>query len=126
MTVFLQQLINGISLGSVYALFALGFTLIFGVLEIINLAHAAILAVGALLAYTLFTSLGAGLVIALLGASIGTGVLGVVIDVVKMDINKGLSDDKFVLKQPEGSATQTIGEAAAPPGRPAPPKERQP
>ena len=82
MTVFLQQLINGISLGSVYALFALGFTLIFGVLEIINLAHAAILAVGALLAYTLFTSLGAGLVIALLGASIGTGVLGVVIDVV--------------------------------------------
>jgi len=82
MTVFLQQLINGISLGSVYALFALGFTLIFGVLEIINLAHAAILAVGALLAYTLFTSLGAGLVIALLGASIGTGVLGVVIDFV--------------------------------------------
>ena len=80
MATFLQQLINGISLGSVYALFALGFTLIFGVLEIINLAHAAILAVGALLAYTLFTSLGAGLVVALLGASIGTGVLGVVID----------------------------------------------
>jgi len=81
MTVFLQQLINGISLGSVYALFALGFTLIFGVLEIINLAHAAILAVGALLAYTLFTSLGAGLAVALLGASLGTGALGVVIDV---------------------------------------------
>jgi branched-chain amino acid transport system permease protein len=82
MTVFLQQLINGISLGSVYALFALGFTLIFGVLEIINLAHAAILAVGALLAYTLFTSLGASLVVALLGASIGTGALGVGIDFV--------------------------------------------
>jgi len=81
MTVFLQQLINGISLGSVYALFALGFTLIFGVLEIINLAHAAILAVGALLAYTLFTSLGAGLAVALLGASLGTGALGIVIDV---------------------------------------------
>jgi len=81
MTVFLQQLIHGISLGSVYALFALGFTLIFGVLEIINLAHAAILAVGALLAYTLFTSLGAGLAVALLGASLGTGALGVVIDV---------------------------------------------
>src|SRR5437588_9717015 len=81
MTVFLQQLINGISLGSVYALFALGFTLIFGVLHIFNLAHAAILAVGALLAYTLFTSLGAGLAVALLGASLGTGALGVVIDV---------------------------------------------
>jgi branched-chain amino acid transport system permease protein len=80
MVVFLQQLINGISLGSVYALFALGFTLIFGVLEIINLAHAAILAVGALFAYTLFTRLNANFVEALLGASIGTGLLGIAID----------------------------------------------
>jgi len=77
---FLQNTLDGLAAGSSYALLALGFTLIFGVLEIINLAHAAILAVGALLAYTLFTSLGAGLVVALLGASIGTGVLGVVID----------------------------------------------
>jgi branched-chain amino acid transport system permease protein len=82
MAVFLQQLVNGISLGSVYALFALGFTLIFGVLEIINLAHAAILAVGALIAYTLFTRLGAGLAPALLGVFVGTGLLGVVIDYV--------------------------------------------
>lgn len=82
MTVFLQQLANGVSLGSVYALFALGFTLIFGVLEIINLAHAAVLAIGALLAYTLLTWLGVGLVGALLGAFIGTGLLGIVIDYV--------------------------------------------
>jgi branched-chain amino acid transport system permease protein len=82
MTVFLQQLANGVSLGSVYALFALGFTLIFGVLEIINLAHAAVLAVGALLAYTLFVRLGAGLAPALLGAFLGTGLLGIVIDYV--------------------------------------------
>ena len=80
MTVFLQQLINGLSLGSIYALFALGFTLIFGVLEIINLAHAAVLAVGALLAYTLFTRLGANLAVALLGAFVGTGLLGIAID----------------------------------------------
>jgi branched-chain amino acid transport system permease protein len=80
MTVFLQQLINGLSLGSVYALFALGFTLIFGVLEIINLAHAAVLAVGALLAYTLLTRLGANFPVALLGASVGAGVLGIAID----------------------------------------------
>ncbi len=82
MAVFLQQLTNGISLGSIYALFALGFTLIFGVLEIINLAHAAVLAVGALLAYTLFTKLGVGLIPGLLGAFIGTGLLGIVIDYV--------------------------------------------
>ncbi len=82
MAVFLQQLTNGISLGSVYALFALGFTLIFGVLEIINLAHSAVLAVGALLAYTLFTRLGVGLIPALLGSFIGTGLLGIAIDYV--------------------------------------------
>jgi branched-chain amino acid transport system permease protein len=82
MAIFLQQLANGVSLGSVYALFALGFTLIFGVLEIINLAHAAVLAVGALLAYTFFVRLGAGLAPALLGAFIGTGLLGIVIDYV--------------------------------------------
>ena len=82
MAVFLQQLVNGISLGSVYALFALGFTLVFGVLEIINLAHSAVLAVGALLAYTLFTRLGVGLIPALLGSFIGTGLLGIAIDYV--------------------------------------------
>jgi outer membrane lipoprotein-sorting protein len=38
---------------------------------------------------------------------------GVVIDIVKMDINKGVSDDKFVLKQPEGSVRQVVGEAAS-------------
>jgi hypothetical protein len=37
---------------------------------------------------------------------------GVVIDVVKMDINKGVSDDKFVLNQPEGSIRQVVGEPA--------------
>jgi outer membrane lipoprotein-sorting protein len=38
---------------------------------------------------------------------------GVVIDVVKMDINKGVSDDKFVLNQPEGSVRQVVGQPAA-------------
>jgi outer membrane lipoprotein-sorting protein len=38
----------------------------------------------------------------------------VVLDVVKMDINKGVSDDKFVLNQPEGTTLQTVGQAPAP------------
>ena len=42
-----QQLVNALSLGSVYALFALGFTLIFGVLGVINLSHGAVFMVGA-------------------------------------------------------------------------------
>lgn len=47
---------------------------------------------------------------------------GVVVDVVKMDINKGVSDDKFVLNQPEGSVRQVVGEPAAA-GASAPPKD---
>ncbi|HLW46673.1 MAG TPA: branched-chain amino acid ABC transporter permease [bacterium] len=80
MAVFLQQLVNGVSLGSVYALFALGFTLVFGVLEIINLAHPAVLAIGALLAYSLLAGAKTGLAVALAGACAGAGLLGVLID----------------------------------------------
>jgi branched-chain amino acid transport system permease protein len=42
-----QQLVNGLSLGGVYALYALGFTLIFGVLDVVNLAHGAVFMLGA-------------------------------------------------------------------------------
>jgi len=50
----------------------------------------------------------------------------VVIDIVKMDINNGVSDDKFVLDQPEGTALQVVGQAPAPaPAKPAPPRRRK-
>ncbi|MGB7720923.1 MAG: DUF4292 domain-containing protein [Bryobacteraceae bacterium] len=50
----------------------------------------------------------------------------VVIDIVKMDINNGISDDKFVLDQPEGTTLQVVGEAPAPaPAQPAPPRRRK-
>ena len=51
----------------------------------------------------------------------------VVIDIVKMDINKGVSDDKFVLDQPEGTTLQVVGQAPAPclPAKPAPPRRRK-
>jgi outer membrane lipoprotein-sorting protein len=42
--------------------------------------------------------------------------IGLVLDVVKMDINKGVSDDKFVLEQPEGTKLQIVGQAATPQG----------
>jgi len=52
---------------------------------------------------------------------------GVVIDIVKMDINKGVTDDKFVLDQPEGSTLQTVGQPpATPPTAPAAPAPRPP
>jgi branched-chain amino acid transport system permease protein len=53
MRLFLQKLLNGIAIGSVYALFALGYTLVFSILRVINFAHGAIFTVGAYLTYAL-------------------------------------------------------------------------
>lgn len=52
LTLFLQQIANGLSVGSVYAIFALGYTLIFSILGIINFAHGAVFTLGAY--FTLF------------------------------------------------------------------------
>jgi len=52
-TLFLQQFLNGLSIGSVYAIFALGYTLIFSILGVINFAHGAIFTLGAYFTYTL-------------------------------------------------------------------------
>ncbi|HEY9460440.1 MAG TPA: branched-chain amino acid ABC transporter permease, partial [Paralcaligenes sp.] len=56
-----QQLFNALSLGSVYALFALGFTLVFGVLGVINLSHGAIFMLGSYVALLLVDKLAVSL-----------------------------------------------------------------
>src|ERR1700680_239905 len=53
MSTFLQQLINGISLGAIYALVALGYTMVYGILRIINFAHGDIFMTGGFSAYFL-------------------------------------------------------------------------
>jgi len=50
---------------------------------------------------------------------------GMVIDIVKMDINKGVADDKFVLTQPEGSTLQVVGQPPAKTQTPAPPRKKK-
>lgn len=76
-----QQLVNALSLGSVYALFALGFTLIFGVLGVINLSHGAVFMVGAYAALLAVTRLHLPLWVAVIFAFVVSGLLGLVIDV---------------------------------------------
>ncbi|GAC1302317.1 MAG: branched-chain amino acid ABC transporter permease [Vulcanimicrobiaceae bacterium] len=73
------QLANGLFLGAVYALFAIGYTLVFGVLDILNLAHAAIFMASAFVALGLVS---AGLPLALAGivAVVVAGLLGVALD----------------------------------------------
>lgn len=73
MDIFIQQMINGLVLGSVYALVALGYTMVYGILELINFAHGEVTMIGAMVALTVISVLvGAhvplpGLMIALLG-----------------------------------------------------------
>lgn len=55
---FLQQLINGISLGSIYALIALGYTMIYGILKLINFAHGDIYMLGAYFGFVATTMFG--------------------------------------------------------------------
>ncbi|MBC7513638.1 MAG: branched-chain amino acid ABC transporter permease [Herminiimonas sp.] len=75
-----QQLINALSLGSVYALFALGFTLVFGVLGVINLSHGAIFMLGSYAALLLVEKLAMPLWLALLAAMLVTGTIGLAVD----------------------------------------------
>lgn len=76
-----QQLVNALSLGGVYALFALGFTLVFGVLGVINLSHGAVFMVGAYAALVAVTELHLPLPAALLFAFLVSGLVGLLIDV---------------------------------------------
>lgn len=84
---FIQQLINGITLGSIYALIALGYTLVYGILRMINFAHSEIFMIGAFLALgsLFFPGMNAlpgwiQLIIAFLVAMIGSAIIGYLIE----------------------------------------------
>jgi len=58
---FLQQMINGVTLGSVYAVVALGYTMVYGIVQLINFAHGEVVMIGAMVAYSVIVALtGAG------------------------------------------------------------------
>ena len=80
MDVFAQQLVNGLFIGSVYGLFAVGYTLVFGVLDILNLAHPAIFTLGGLVALWLVDSAHLSIWTAFPLAVIFSGLLGIVLD----------------------------------------------
>ena len=86
MTTFLQQLMNGLSLGSIYALIALGYTMVYGILRLINFAHGDVYMVGAYAGYYLSRRLrGAepsltSAILVMLGAMLVAAVLGLVIE----------------------------------------------
>ncbi|THF69352.1 branched-chain amino acid ABC transporter permease [Deinococcus sp. Arct2-2] len=75
MSTFLQQLFNALALGGVYALVALGLTLVYGVMRVPNFAHGGLYMLGAYLSYAVLTGLGWGYVPALLISAVGVALL---------------------------------------------------
>ena len=76
----LSYLINGISLGSVYAIIALGYTMVYGIAKMLNFAHGDVIMVGGYVALTMMMSAGAHPIVAVLAAVVVCTVLGVLIE----------------------------------------------
>lgn len=82
-SLFLQQLINGLSLGSVYALIALGYTMVYGIVKLINFAHGDILMLGAYSGYFVLRQFGttpAGMLLAFIFAMVVCAAISILIE----------------------------------------------
>jgi branched-chain amino acid transport system permease protein len=89
--VFFQQLINGLSLGGIYALIALGYTMVYGIIELINFAHGDVYTLGTFFSLAILTALGVSgevhgfalvgvAVVTILGSMLLCGIVGVLIE----------------------------------------------
>jgi branched-chain amino acid transport system permease protein len=76
----LEQIINGITQGGIYALIALGFTIIFGTLRLVTFAHGEVFMAGAFVGYTVMKYLQSPLWMAILAAILCSGLLGILIE----------------------------------------------
>ena len=77
---FLNHLVNGVSLGSIYAIIALGYTMVYGIAKMLNFAHGDIIMVGAYLSYCAFQYWGMAPLTSVLTAMVFCTVLGVIIE----------------------------------------------
>jgi branched-chain amino acid transport system permease protein len=90
-----QQAINGIFLGSIYALFAVGYTLVFGVLDILNLAHQAVFMLCAFVALALVSSLRLPIIVALPLATVAGGLVGLFLERIAFRPLRGRADSNI-------------------------------
>lgn len=80
MTTFLQQLINGISIGSVYALMAVGYSLVYSIMNFSNFAHGGVIMIGAYLGFFALAIWQLPFPIAFFIAAVGSGILAIVLE----------------------------------------------
>ena len=76
----LQYLINGISIGAVYAIIALGYTMVYGIAKMLNFAHGDVIMVGAYMSFCVTNYLGLPAVVSVLAAMVVCTILGIVIE----------------------------------------------
>jgi len=95
MDLLAQQLVNGLFIGSVYGLFAIGYTLVFGVLDILNLAHAAVFTLGGLIALWLVETCGLSIWMAFPASVLICGLLGLLLDRVAFAPLRQRADSNF-------------------------------
>lgn len=88
---FLSYLINGISLGSVYAIIALGYTMVYGIAKMLNFAHGDIIMVGGFTVFTIVSTAGGAPVVGVLASVVVCTVLGVTIEKVAYRPLRGAS-----------------------------------
>lgn len=94
---FIQYLINGISLGSVYAIIALGYTMVYGIAKMLNFAHGDVIMIGAYTVLTLLTGVGVNPYLAVLIGMATCTILGMVIEKVAYKPLRGASSSLAVL-----------------------------
>jgi len=90
MRIFLEQMLNGLTIGSFYALIALGYSMVYGVMKLINFAHGDLFTLGSYLGFTLLVwgnayvtshvGLAGGMIAAMLIAAIGIGTAGIIVE----------------------------------------------
>ena len=77
---FISYLINGVSLGSIYAIIALGYTMVYGIAKMLNFAHGDVIMIGCYIVFVLMGSFHLNSTVSIIAAVIGCTVLGVVIE----------------------------------------------
>jgi len=90
MQMLLEQLLNGLTIGSFYALVAMGYTMVYGVMKLINFAHGDLFALGSYLGYTILVigagwithtfGIWGGILVAIIGSMLGIGIAGLIVE----------------------------------------------
>lgn len=97
MSNFLAYTINGIVLGSTYALTAIGYSMVYGILELVNFTHSTVYMVGAYLFYIFATLLHLPLIVAFILAVIATGIIGIIYERLTLQPLRARKQPKFAM-----------------------------